>query len=661
MQRKLIACSIFSATLCLGMLFSTLLAASFLPATTAHAATATGSHEMLQGPGQPHFARTSQSYTSHLSMQSNQVPLTYHGGPTMQTTSTIYTIFWEPPTLQDGTPTYVSPNYNSLIDQYFNDVSGSGLYNVNTQYYDTNGHILNNSTLGGTWVDTSPYPKSGCKDSYTPHGCLNGLQLRAEIVNAMNVNGWTGGLTHLFFIYTSWGEGSCHSDCAFSNYCAYHTYFTSNNQTILFANIPYAGTDLPNCGVLTSPNNDFDSDSAIDWMSHEQMESVTDPTNTAWLDKNNYEIGDKCNFVFGPVTLDNNTANQEWNGHFYIVQEEWSNATSACEQFRTVIGSVYVGSDDQYLYALDANNGMQTWRSQTGSSIVSSPTVVKNVSYVGSNDNSVYAFNTGDGSLLWSYPTAGPVVSSPTVVKNIVYVGSNDGSLYALNAITGAKMWSYPTVGPVASSPTVVKNIVYIGSNDGSLYALNAPKGKKLWSYATGGSIDSKPQISNGVVYVSSHDGNLYALNAASGALIWSAPTGSGIIHSSPVVVGQIVYVGSSDGNVYAFNTTSGSLLWQYATGGEVFSSPVVAYNVLYIGSWDSYIYALNATTGTLIWRYQTGGQVSSTPKVIDGILYTGSSDDKVYALWADDGSLYWQFATGGGVESSPAVILSSL
>lgn len=211
--------------------------------------------------------------------------LQYNGGPTMRTTSTNYLIFWEPATLQDGTPTYVSPTYNSLIEQYFNDSGGSSLYNNNTQYYDTTGHILNNSSIGGVWIDTSPYPPSGCNDSATPHGCLSGKQIVNEVKKAISTNNWTVDTTHMFFFFSSWGEGSCHGDCAFTNYCAYHaTFTTSSNQAAIFANIPYTGTDLSACGVPQSPNGDFDADSSINITSHEHMEAVTDPLINAWFD-----------------------------------------------------------------------------------------------------------------------------------------------------------------------------------------------------------------------------------------------------------------------------------------------------------------------------------------------------------------------------------------
>ena len=263
--------------------------------------------------------------------------LTYHGGAVMRNTSTTYAIFWEPSKLQTGQATHVSSTYNSLIQRYFGDVGGKGLYNVNTQYYQRvggqNQYIVNSSTLGGAWVDRSPYPASGCVDPLTPGNCLSDAQIQAEVRKAMSTKGWTGGLTHLFFVFTSYGEGSCADviTCAFTYYCAYHSYFSSGG-TVLYANMPYTGTDLNGCGTPTSPNNDFDADSTINVTSHEHMEAVTDPRLNAWYDSSGNENGDKCAWNFGPMRYDGGRANQSWNGHYYILQMEWDNKISNCAQ-----------------------------------------------------------------------------------------------------------------------------------------------------------------------------------------------------------------------------------------------------------------------------------------------------------------------------------------
>ena len=109
----------------------------------------------------------------------------------------------------------------------------------------------------------------------------------------------------------------------------------------------------------------------------------------------------------------------------------------------------------------------------------SSPAVANGVVYVGSDDNKVYALNAATGIKIWSYSTGGSVVSSPAVVNGVVYVGSEDDNVYALNAATGVKIWSYETGDEVDSSPAVVNGIVYIGSDDYNVYALNAATGSE--------------------------------------------------------------------------------------------------------------------------------------------------------------------------------------
>jgi outer membrane protein assembly factor BamB len=52
--------------------------------------------------------------------------------------------------------------------------------------------------------------------------------------------------------------------------------------------------------------------------------------------------------------------------------------------------------------------------------------------YVGSEDDKVYALDTATGHLVWSYPTGDIVVASPAVAGGITYAASDDGRLYAL-------------------------------------------------------------------------------------------------------------------------------------------------------------------------------------------------------------------------------------
>ena len=65
--------------------------------------------------------------------------------------------------------------------------------------------------------------------------------------------------------------------------------------------------------------------------------------------------------------------------------------------------------------------------------------------YVGSNDNNVYAFNAATGTVKWKFSTGSDVWSSPDISGGVVYIGSNGGKVYALNAETGAVVWRHAT------------------------------------------------------------------------------------------------------------------------------------------------------------------------------------------------------------------------
>ena len=261
----------------------------------------------------PHFFKSRHVLNANAGQAASN-NLVYNGGPVMAGTMHAYLIFWEP------SGSFVSNTYNSLIQRYFNDVGGSGLYQNNTQYTDSSGNAPNNATLAGTWVDTAAYPSTTLQDS----------DIQNEVSNALSTNGWTPDITNMFFVFTAKSENICASgSCSFSQFCAYHNYFGTNT---IYAAMPYDGTDPQGCGPLPggSPNSDADADAEISTTSHEQMEAATDPLITGWIDSGGQEIGDKCAYNYGQTASDG--SNESWNGNPYIVQQEWDNAQGGCVQ-----------------------------------------------------------------------------------------------------------------------------------------------------------------------------------------------------------------------------------------------------------------------------------------------------------------------------------------
>jgi len=251
-------------------------------------------------------------------------------------------------------------SYESLINRFLADVAhDSGgtknVYSVATQYTDGSGQIQYQSTFGGSYVAHDPLPANGCDDAHNgfhDQYCLTDQQLQIEIQTAMAVNGWQGGLDHVFFLMTPNGVGSCidtlGKECSTNAFCAYHSAFGfSVTDAVLYANEPYMGPLPPgDCTAAGStPDaqqgfpNDHDADTTINTISHEHNEAITDPIGNAWIASDGAENGDLCAYGFGTQlggTAGVDAYNQVINGNRYDLQQEYSNElpNRGCAQFR---------------------------------------------------------------------------------------------------------------------------------------------------------------------------------------------------------------------------------------------------------------------------------------------------------------------------------------
>ena len=135
-----------------------------------------------------------------------------------------------------------------------------------------------------------------------------------------------------------------------------------------------------------------------------------------------------------------------------------------------------------------ATAGVKLWEFKTGSDVGSSPTIGSDGTvYVGSDDNKLYAINGKSGVKLWEFETKGDLESSPAIGSDgTVYVGSFDKKLYALSGKTGVKLWEFETGFPEESSPAIGSDgTVYFGSSLSFANSvgtkLNVGRAKAVW------------------------------------------------------------------------------------------------------------------------------------------------------------------------------------
>jgi outer membrane protein assembly factor BamB len=348
---------------------------------------------------------------------------------------------------------------------------------------------------------------------------------------------------------------------------------------------------------------------------------------------------------------------------------KWSYPTSDSVRTTPAVapdgGTIYVGSDDHYLYAIDAADGSLKWKFDTEGKVISSPVVDSDGKvYVGSDGKAghgrVYAFNPADrlnqpnGSTLntsneWLFYTPNNIDSSPAIgADGTVYIGDEQGHFYALypdsrladpngdeTSLNPANEWEFahagfsktskgrPAIGPALDvDPSGNRKRVYITSldaADSTLYALDpadrlageAFPGPHEWSFDTGDASEFMPTAdpNSGVIFTDEMGNEIRAL-FPNGNSKWVTVIGTD--NFTPVIGKDgIVYAtgitGSSTGKLTALNSTSGEIIWQFTDSdnlGDVRTTPAIAPDgSIYFGSDDGLLYAVNPD-GTRKWTF---------------------------------------------------------
>ena len=254
-----------------------------------------------------------------------------------------------------------------------------------------------------------------------------------------------------------------------------------------------------------------------------------------------------------------------------------------------------------------------------------------NTVYFGSDDGMLYALDahTGESKLQSGgvfFPAEGPIWGAPAVKGGVVYFGTMDGRLYGVSE-NGGKTLEFRAGGAIAATPLVEEGVAYVGSFDKNLYAVPVNGGlnaRETWKYSTNSWIWANALFGEArgqdIVFISSLDGGVHAVDAASGSLLWAEPfyategvrgtpalvskSGSGGQFSS--LSDKVLVVGSRDGNVYGLDPQTGAPSWDapFNTrvlgdgGGQILAPVGYRGNTAYIVTNKYDIFAIDANTG---------------------------------------------------------------
>jgi alcohol dehydrogenase (cytochrome c) len=413
-----------------------------------------------------------------------------------------------------------------------------------------------------------------------------------------------------------------------------------------------------------------------------------------------YQLGELGTFETGPVmydgivyvtthlgtyAVDATNCRRLWT-HAHVAQGPEMNATN--KGVAIAGGRVIRGTQDGFLYALDAKTGNPLWVRQVadwsvGEGIGAAPIVWNDLVYVAKAGGDwgirgrMMAFHVADGSLAWSFDLIPqPGAAGADSWKNPASMQHGGGAAwvtYALDKESGTLFVPVGNPGPdYAKDLRPGANLFTI-----STVAIDARSGKLKWWYQLRANDDHDWDATvvtlfddNGrkLVATAGKEGILHVVTRAEGKLVFKLPVTTVLNHDVPLAAEgvRVCPVAGVQWNGPAHSALTGLLYVNAIDWCTLFKKgpdPKWVATIPYTGlangwgtndptsQWAGWINAVDPRSGQMAWRVRrpTPMYAALTPTA-GNVLFTGDLDGNFLALDARDGKTLYSFDTGGPI-----------
>lgn len=395
--------------------------------------------------------------------------------------------------------------------------------------------------------------------------------------------------------------------------------------------------------------------------------------------------------------------------------QKWSFPASSVTSTPAVYdGTVYFGSWNGTLYAVDAESGMQVWNAPlqnnvgiaTSEMLSGSPFVTDTQVFIGGDGAQVFGVDRSSGMKQWmavadnSDTDSERIWSSPTVIDDLLIIGNGSyevfvadnqmppcsgfcgtytfiGSVAGLAAADGAPRWKTPvadathkgvSVWSSAAVDTEAK-LAFIGTGQGY-----APTGSSAAS-----------ELSDALIAIEyENDGSIKWSKQYTAGDVWSlggTQVSDWDVGAMPNVIDwngmKLVGVGDKAGSYHLHDRITGDVIWsKVLTAGSHLGGVMgpaafdgehiyVASNTGYTGNPDTaypdeaIVFALNPENGDIVWQHTVTPGIIGGLTVANGILFYNTTQvmsGMLHAVSTADGAELFTFPTNGGAAGGIAV-----
>ena len=291
--------------------------------------------------------------------------------------------------------------------------------------------------------------------------------------------------------------------------------------------------------------------------------------------------------------------------------------------------SIYLASSEGSISSFSLETGKNNWSKSTDDYISGSTGFGYKTIFYGTLDGQVVALEEKNGSEIWRVQLSSEVLAPPVTDGALVVVQTADGKISALDLKNGELKWVFISKVPRlslrgTSTPLLSRGVVFAGFANGKAAMISSESGSPRWELPIiineGKSelerivdIDGKAILDGNMYVVASYQGNIASINISSGRPIWKEKfsTIRDLAKARSTIVGV-----NNESIVIGFGQSTGVTLWkQEGLKLRKLSSPVNLRGRIAVGDFEGFIHFLEAKSGSFI------GRVKISNKPIDEIV----------------------------------------
>ncbi len=267
---------------------------------------------------------------------------------------------------------------------------------------------------------------------------------------------------------------------------------------------------------------------------------------------------------------------------------------------------VYATNGVGQVVALNVADGTEVWKSKPAGPLRGSPTIAFGQVYVMTQDNQIYALDANTGAVVWneggSSTQAGVFgVAAPAAGQGTVITGYSSGELNAHRYENGRTLWAdalartsisteVSSLTDIDADPIIDSGRVYALGQGGRMAAYELVTGQRVWELNLAGI--STPAIAGEWIFTLTDDARLLAIARSTGKVRWitqlpqwrdEEDKEGPIFWTGPVLAGNQLWVANSEGLIYKISTGEGAAASHADLKQSISLPPIVADNMLYI------------------------------------------------------------------------------